>query len=301
VRLAKAPELRLPVAAVALLWIAAPEGTEESDRLLRRLLAERRSTDVVLLRNGDRVEGTVTALDRAAACKLEIGKKTLEVPFARVAGIAFSTELLARPRAKGPYGHLVLVSGARLALASARVDAERGTLAGKTLLGAEIEVPLSAVAALDLRQGRAVYLSDLPPRAYEHTPFLGVSWPLVKDHTVAGNDLRLAGQVYDKGLGVHSQARVTYDLAGKYDWFETVVGLDERTGRQGRVRLQVLVDGKAQDLGWDQELSAVDRPLTLRIDVRKARELTLAVEFGRRGDVEAHVNWADVRLIRSAP
>jgi hypothetical protein len=58
------------------------------------------------------------------------------------------------------------------------------------------------------------------------------------------------------------------------------------------------VDGKEPDLGWNKELTAKDAPLPVRIDVRKARELTLLVRFGSFGDVEAHVNWADARLIR---
>jgi hypothetical protein len=33
--------------------------------------------------------------------------------------------------------------------------------------------------------------------------------------------------------------------------------------------------------------------------VRGGRELTLAVLFGRFGDVQAHVNWADARLIKA--
>jgi hypothetical protein len=300
-RLPADAELKIPVAAVAVVWIAPPEGPEEPAVLLRRLLVERRPRDVVLLRNGDRVEGTVAALDRRADCRLEVAKKPLVVPFARVAAVAFNTELLARPRAKRPYGHLVLTSGARLDVAAARVDAERGRLAGRTLLGAAIDVPLGAVAALNLRQGRAVYLSDLEPRAYEHTPFLGLSWPWVKDGSVAGRDLRLGGSSYDKGLGMHSRARLTYDLGGRYDWFDTLVGLDDRAGRRGRAGVEVVVDGKSQDLGWEGELTARDGPRAVRIDVRQARELTLIVGFGRLGDVAAHVDWAEARLIKSAP
>jgi len=60
----------------------------------------------------------------------------------------------------------------------------------------------------------------------------------------------------------------------------------------------VLVDGQARDIGWDRELTARDEPLRVRIDVRGARALTLAVLCGRFGDVQAHVNWADARLIK---
>ena len=36
---------------------------------------------------------------------------------------------------------------------------------------------------------------------------------------------------------------------------------------------------------------------TLRLDVRGAQTLTLEVEFGPQVDVQAHVNWADARVI----
>jgi len=290
-------ELSPPVATVALIWFSAPDDTEDPALLLRRLLAEHRTRDVVLLRNGDRIEGTLTDLDRDQVCRLTVGKRRVEIRYARIAAIAFNSELLARPQPPGPYGHLVLTDGTRVGLRSGRVDAGGKTLSGKTLFGAPIEVAVDRVVALDVRQGAAVYLSDLEPRRYQHTPFFGVAWPYTKDGSVAGHELGWGG-TYDKGLGMHAESRLTYDLGGHYRRFEAVVGLDERTGRRGRVRVQVLVDGQARDIGWDRELTARDEPLRVRIDVRGARALTLAVLCGRFGDVQAHVNWADARLIK---
>jgi hypothetical protein len=291
-------ELNPPVATVALIWFGAPDDADDPAVLLRRLFVEHRTRDVILLRNGDRIEGTLTALDRDQVCRLTVGKRRVEVPCARIAAIALNSELLARLQPDGPYAHIVLADGCRLALATGRVDAAGKTLSGKTLFGAAVEIGVDQVAALDVRQGAAVYLSDLEPRRYLHTPFLGVSWPYVKDGTVAGRELSLGGSTYDKGLSMHAESRLTYDLGGRYRRFEAVVGLDERTGKRGRVRLQVLLDGKPQDIGWDRELTGRDEPLRLQVDVRGGRELTLAVLFGRFGDVQAQVNWADARLIK---
>ncbi len=120
----------------------------------------------------------------------------------------------------------------------------------------------------------------------------------MKDAAVSGRPLRLAGNTFDKGLGMHPRSRVTYTLAGGFRWFEAVVGLDDGRGPNGRVRLHVLVDGQEQDLGWNKELTGQDAPLTLRLNVHKAREITLVVDFGGYGDVQAHVNWAEARLLR---
>jgi hypothetical protein len=290
-----AGEWHLPVSSLSSIWFGNPGGVEDAERRRRRWLAERRSRDQVLLRNGDVLEGILTNLDRQAL-HLEVKRKKITIARDKVAGVALSTELTRVPQPRGGYGHLVLANGCRLALALARCD-DGKTLTGKTLFDTEVKVPLDAVIALDLRQGRAIYLSDLKPVRYEHTSYLGVSWPYVTDGSVAGRDLRLNGGTYDKGLGMHSQSRLTYDLAGGYRRFEALVGLDDRADATGGAHIKVLVDGKPQELSAEKE-TMDGGPRHVRVNVAGAKELTLVVEFGRRGDVQGHVNWADARLIK---
>jgi hypothetical protein len=76
------------------------------------------------------------------------------------------------------------------------------------------------------------------------------------------------------------------------------VGLDEQTGKRGRVRIGVRVDGKPRKLDGDKELTGRDGPLRVRLDVAGAKEVTLVAEFGGFGDVQAHVDWVDARLIK---
>jgi hypothetical protein len=91
---------------------------------------------------------------------------------------------------------------------------------------------------------------------------------------------------------------VTYALDGNFQRFESLVGLNEPAGKKGAVRIQVLVDGRAQ-LGDSQtELTPATGAVPIRMSVAKARELTLVVEFGRHADVGDHVDWADARLIK---
>jgi hypothetical protein len=288
-------EWHLPVSALSSIWLGNPEGVEYAERRRRRWLAERRSRDQVLLRNGDVLEGILTNLDRQAL-HLEVKRKKISIARDKVAGVALSTELTGVPRPRGAYGHLVLANGCRLALALARCD-DGKALTGKTLFDTEVKVPIDAVIALDLRQGRAIYLSDLKPLRYEHTSYLGVFWPYVTDGSVAGRDLRLHGGTYDKGLGMHSQSRLTYDLAGGYRRFEALAGLDDSADATGGAQIKVLVDGRPQEMSEARgELDG--GPRHVRINVAGAKELTLVVEFSRRGDVQGHVNWADARLIK---
>jgi len=249
----------------------------------------------VLLRNGDVLEGTLAGMDEKTV-SLEIEKKEVEVKLDKVAAIALSTELTAARLPKSPYGRLVLANGCRLSLASATCNGK--LLTGTTLLGTEAKIPLDQIVALYVHQGRAVYLSDLKPSKIEQVPYLDVAAPPVRDGSVKGRDLRLAGSTYDKGLGMHSACRMTYDIGGAYKRFEALVGLDDVTGREGSVGVEVLVDGKPQKPGLDKDLTHRNGPLTVRVDVSGAKQLTLSVTFGERGDVQDDVDWVDARLIK---
>jgi hypothetical protein len=289
-------ELTLPLSAISLVWFPPPDGGADDDLPRQRLASQRRKRDTVLLGNGDTVEGTLTGLDAAMIHIDSANGKAIKIPRDKVLVLALSTELARSLRAKGVYARLVLANGGRLSLSSARADGEE--LIGKALFGATVRIPVKQIVALDTRQGRAVYLSDLKPRRYEHTPYLGVRWPYTVDASVAGNELRVGGSTYDKGIGMHSQSRLTFDLGGSYQWFEAWVGLDDRTGNDGSVIVGALVDGKPIDLGPARDLTGRDKPLTVRARVAGARELTLEVLFGRHGDVQDHVDWADARLIK---
>ena len=91
---------------------------------------------------------------------------------------------------------------------------------------------------------------------------------------------------------------MTYAVPAGCRRFEALVGLDDRTGRKGSVRVRVLADGKECDLGLKGDLTHRTGPVRVRADVGGAKELTLAVDFGAGGDVGDHVNWADARFIK---
>jgi NPCBM/NEW2 domain len=296
-------EVSVPLAAVAVLWRTLPDNAEHADLSRRQLLNTSHSRDRVLLRNGDAIDGLFNALD-AKRVEVDVDKKALEVVLDKVAAIALNTDGVNKLKQNGVYGHVVLTgdarsNGTRLSLASATCT-DGSTLQGTTTFGASLRVPLQRVAALDWMQGAAVYLSDLKPAKFEQTPYLGdgLKWPLAVDAAVSGRDLRLDGSVYDKGLGMHSRSRATYALDGAYRRFEAVVGLDDETGREGSAHLRVFGDGKALDLGKDGLLTAKTGPLIVNVSIAGVKELTLEVDFGRRGDVQGHVDWCNARIIK---
>ena len=215
-----------------------------------------------------------------------------------LAAVAFNPALARVRKPKGAYARVVLADGSRLAIANVAIG--EGILSAETLFGQKIALPLSSVLALDVLAGKATYLSDLKTKKVEQSGFLGVAWPLSNDRTVHGDALRVKtsfGEVTaDKGLGTRPRTVLTYDLGGKYRRFEALVGLDPATAIRTKVAVRILVDGKEQEIPGLAGLT-IGNAVPVRVDVQKAKELTLVVDFGAAGGVGADVNWADARLI----
>jgi hypothetical protein len=192
----------------------------------------------------------------------------------------------------------VLDGGARVNFLDLRFDEKTRRWLGATQFGANLEMPESAILAIDERQAQTVELSDLTYTRYEHRPYLGASWPLVLDAGATGHPLRLAGSTFEKGLGTHASCSVAYKLDAQYQRFDSIVGIDPDRAPRGRTRVAIELDGKRTDLNAGKEITARDTPLQVRLELRGVRTLTLIVETGSFGDVQAEVNWVKARLIK---
>lgn len=293
-------EWDVPLSAVSVLWVVKPPADTPADPARYSWLQEARNRDVLRFRNGDTAVGTLAGLTAdppGVRFKPDTGE-TRTVPLAELSAVAFNPTIARRPRPKGSFARLVLRDGTRLAVTGATANA--GTLKGKTLYGQAVTVPVADLVGLDVMQGKAVYLADLKPKRVEQAGFLGTAWPWAADRTVHGTQLRLltpdGEATFDRGLGTHPRTTLVYDLAEKYRRFEALVGLDAATGTRGRAAVRILVDGKEQDRPDLLKLAA-GPAVPVRVDVVGAKELTLVVDFGPGGDVQADVDWADARLI----
>jgi hypothetical protein len=178
----------------------------------------------------------------------------------------------------------------------------RLTLSSSAATAPRILVEAAEVVAVQPLGGRTTYLSDLKPAGYQQIPFLNVSWPLHSDQNVLGTQLRGGGgRLYLKGLGMHSAARVTYDLAGPYRALAAEVAIDDQTAGCGSAIVRVYTDdgsGHAQ-LKYDGPIiRGGAAPLPISVDLAGAKRVSLLVDFADQGDVEAHVDWLNARLLK---
>jgi hypothetical protein len=277
-------KISVPQAAVAL--IALTSATEPTGK---------RTQDLVVLKNGDALAGKLGGFDSAKGAKLVVSGQTTLVPLDKIAQISFNPDFQARPRTKATYADVVLAGGSRLSLS--KVTMSKGQLSAATLFGQRVSFAAADLVALRVRNGKAVYLDELKPKAYEAIPFLDVAWPMTTGRTLLGAPLKVGDDFYPLGLGMHSRSQATFDLNQGFGWFEATVAVDAAAGPQAVVRVDVQLDGKPAD-GAARLLKVGDAPAVLRIDTRGVKTLTLVTDFGPRGDVQGHAIWADARLIR---
>jgi hypothetical protein len=135
----------------------------------------------------------------------------------------------------------------------------------------------------------AVWLSDLAPASAVQ------SWgSLQKNQSVGRKAMRFAGKRYAKGIGVHSQASVLYQLDSSYTKFSAVAGLDENEFCGDGVGLQIFVDSS---LAFDAPLLSRGKAYPIEIPLRNARSLRFAVDSlsGKNCD---HLDLANAMLER---
>jgi hypothetical protein len=262
-------------------------------------------TDTLLFANGDQLTGDIASL---ANEKLTL--KTADADFvvdrSRVAAVVFRRD---SPGEKPSVGDKPPVSGlkiwvgprdgSRLLARGFVAEGESATveLAG----GGAIKLQLDSIVGLQPIGGDVAYLSDIDDAGYRHIPFLSLGWGYERDRNVTGGPLMVNGRRYIKGLGMHSAARITYNLDREYREFQAEVAIDDSTAGRGSAVCRIFADdgsGKWQLKSESAVLRGGEKQIQIRADLTGAKRLSLLVEFADRADEQDHVDWLDARLIK---
>ncbi len=259
------------------------------------------SADLVLLTNQNRVAGKLTAL-AGGSLTLETAAGPVKLPLSRVEAFLFGRENSGQSPSARPQTTKMVVGTRDGSLVHANaISGNENKLiieaaGGVTLAGGNMD----DVVFLQSLGGRFVYLSDLEPAGYRHVPYLSIEWPYARDRNVLGEPLSVFGQRYLKGIGMHSAARLTYQLDGKYRRFDSAVAIDDSAGKGGSVMFGVYV---LRDGAWTEAVTSGvvrggEAPRLVSVDVTGAQGLTLTVDYADRGDELDRANWLDARLVR---
>jgi hypothetical protein len=269
---------------------------EELEEQMHTVNADAESRDAAWLTNGDRLGGELNEL-AGGTLTITTAAGAAKLPLSRVEAVVLKRSLA--PTADSPSKLVIgLRDGSVLYANAIRADDDelRVELAsGTTLIGGTV----ADVAAIQPLGGRFVYLSDLEPADYRHVPYLDIQWLWQRDRSVTGSPLRVRGDRYLKGIGMHSAARLTCRLAGDYCRFDAAVAVDDTASGRGSVTFGVylLRNGEWQEAFTSGILRGDDAPQPVSVDLRDAEALTLTVDYADRGDELDRGVWLDARLI----
>jgi hypothetical protein len=266
-------------------------------------LRQYKNQDVFLLRNGDRIAGTLLENSPAAmespwhiqTSTGQISRFTSE----QIAAIVFNP-LLARPRPRpDPLLLVVLQDGSRLYLSRFRLL--DGQLHGTTSWGMNISLPVAHLALATLITARFPRLTDLEPQSVEQQPYLDWTLPVGWNRTADGQALQFdwfnGRATADWGLALKPRTVVHYNLEARFQRLLMWVALDPAAPTRSRARLRLLADG--QVLSLPQEGLCTQGAARLwNIPLSNVRKLTLIADFPASGEAGAVVICGWPRLIR---
>ena len=138
-----------------------------------------------------------------------------------------------------------------------------------------------------------VYVSDLDAVAWENGWGNGH-----RDLSNDGNTISIAGQTFDKGLGVHAYSRIVYRIPNREDTFMAYIGHDDESTCGDGVIFKVYAD---TTLVFVSEPKLYGQPPELiRVYLGRADSVQLVVEEGSNKSCD-HADWAEAILYKHIP
>jgi hypothetical protein len=156
---------------------------------------------------------------------------------------------------------------------------------------------MTKVRSIDVVSDKLQWLSAIEPSKAEQTAAFDRVRPWTKDRSPEGAGIRLRGKVYARGIVLAPRTKLTFDLGARYDVFECVAGLEERSGPLAHAIFRVYADGK---LLWEAtQDGASATPHELKLPITGCKELAIEADFGERFDLGDHCAFADARVLKS--
>jgi hypothetical protein len=289
--------LQIPVERLRGIIFQPPEQKSRRDQILRNVNHAEATTDTVMLRNGDRLSGVVTSL-KEQQIQLRSAARVQSVNVRKTVALAFNPTLVDRIKLQANRTMVQFSDGSRTV--SQSWTGSQGAVQLTAACGISIQSKPDEIVAVQTFGDHVKYLSDLKPARYRPRPYLSLEWPYRADRNTTDRRLRCGGQRYEKGVGLHSAAVVTYQLDRAYQRFETALGIDDATGGRGSVVVAVYAnDGtnKSTQRYKSEVIRGGDAPVPVSIDIRGATRLSVIVDVADHGDQQDHAVLLDARLI----
>lgn len=258
-------------------------------------IAERKpGSDVMLLMQAGKtvaLQGSLEKLD-ARGWSFNYGGKTRTGPLDRVYGFVFGKP---SGRRDAEPARIVRANGDQFPARLMR--SARGRLEFQSIAIGSGSIAWREIASIELQSDRLISLSSLKPVEVVQESLAGSEWPWQADKNVTGGPIRIGPLTFAKGVGVHAQSSLSFDLNGEFERFTAAVGIDQSMAPGGSAIFRVVLDGKVLHETGVLRGGARAEPISLSIEGGK--RLTLECNPADELDLSDHGNWANATLIRS--
>ncbi len=271
----------------------------------KREVESPRVRDLLVTKTSDRAEGSINVVDKTAVeYKSRRTNQLQKVAVDQLTLILFQKP--SRPAPKPPDTlYAILTASDGSSVQGKIAELKEGILRFHDLRGVERKLSAASLAGLHFRNGRVVYLSDLPPskveeNAYYIRPPDGSSVPSDKpypwkaDRNADGAKLSIRSREFQKGIGVRAYSSLTWSLGEKYRKFQASVGLDD-CAQRGEVVFEVWVDGKKRA---SHNAKVGESAFDIEVGVAGAKELRLVADFGGLTIIGEFADWGLARLLK---
>jgi len=121
-------------------------------------------------------------------------------------------------------------------------------------------------------------------------------WRVMQDKSVSGERIRIAGVEYPRGIGVHADSNLSFNLDGQFSTFCVIPGPDD--AHHGQLEMIIRLDDKEVYRSGAMRRGSIKNAERLVLPVAGARKLTLIVEASDGNNGGDHANWAEAYLKR---
>lgn len=173
-----------------------------------------------------------------------------------------------------------------------------------SVAGVEYSLPVEQLKKIDFSSGNRIWLSDLTPESVECRRFVPSDLPEPRLMQVFGpgkgtrfgpTPVTLDGNVYPKGLALHSRTELMYRLTDDFRQFRAIVGIDDHVRDGGNVDLVISGDGKVL---FSRNITGRDESVPVDLDITGVKRLRILVDFGQELDIADHLNLCDARITK---
>ena len=261
--------------------------------------------DLLLTKDGARLEGILESFDSQSITFDDESLGMLQIEWQKVRGFQLvaldekpaevsqtniNVSVLTRD-GSAPTGTLLEINSQEIALENS--------------FGQEIRIPTSLVLRVGFSNARVISLTDRSPTLIDEGLGEGrwFPWKWQKDRNVLGNPLTIGSRSFNKGIGVHSNSLLTFNIEPEDKTLNGYAGMDSSSRPKdeepeiGCARFSIWVDGVSvwgpKDISWK------DAPVPFTIDLEGKKTFSLKVEMGSGIHILDRANWVSTRIFRN--